>query len=62
MAKVDCDNCGIVELTHENYMYQLSAVDSVWKCPHCRQQAEFIDEDVDFDDDNDDSGDDVRGW
>jgi hypothetical protein len=36
--------CGIVELTPEQYMYQLSKPDSGWICPTCGGFAEWDDD------------------
>ena len=41
---VECDNCGLVYLTHKNYMAQLSRPDSRWFCPRCGENASWSDE------------------
>ena len=35
--------CGLVELTHEQYMAQLSRPDRGWACPNCGSSASFDD-------------------
>ena len=40
---IDCENCGTVTLTTDEYLYQLRQVDSPWVCPHCRFVAEWHD-------------------
>jgi predicted RNA-binding Zn-ribbon protein involved in translation (DUF1610 family) len=40
-AAVICPNCGQVKIPYSEYMKQLQAADSVWKCPNCMSPSEF---------------------
>lgn len=42
-AQVTCHDCGTVGLDYEEYMRQLFAAWSTWKCPKCGQAAVFDD-------------------
>lgn len=44
VAGVICPNHGKVDLTWDNYMYQLRQVDSFWKCPVCNCHSDFDDD------------------
>lgn len=35
--------CGLVYLTEEEYLRQLSAAEKTWRCPLCRYEAEWDD-------------------
>jgi predicted RNA-binding Zn-ribbon protein involved in translation (DUF1610 family) len=40
-AAVICPNCGRVKISYKEYMKQLTAADSLWKCPNCIRPARF---------------------
>ena len=42
--QVICREHGAVSLTQEQYEYQMSRVDSLWKCPHCGASAQWDDD------------------
>ena len=54
---IDCNNCGTVELSQENYQYQMSRPNMLWQCPKCRGNAmwneEVYESNFDHDDDSD---------
>lgn len=35
----EAPSCGVVELDHEQYKYQLSKPNSLWYCPNCGSGA-----------------------
>jgi hypothetical protein len=41
---VFCFEHGLVYLTHNEYVEQMEAADSVWVCPICRRWARWSDE------------------
>ena len=43
-AGIICPHHGQVDLDMEEYMDQMRAVDSLWKCPCCRSASEFDEE------------------
>lgn len=36
--------CGVVDLTFEEYDYQMSRPDSTWRCPKCDASADWDDD------------------
>lgn len=40
----DYPSCGLVYLTYEEYMRQLSAPNATWRCPICRAGADWDDD------------------
>lgn len=42
-AFLDCPNCGVVGITEEQYSRQMDYPDALWRCPHCREEAEYND-------------------
>jgi Protein of unknown function (DUF723). len=43
-AAVICPNHGQVDIDYANYMAQMAACDSRWKCPKCGFESEFDDD------------------
>lgn len=41
---VDCPSCGRQSLSEDEYAYQMSKPDSLWKCPNCGGNAWFNDD------------------
>ena len=42
-AGIVCRLHGHIDIDQNNYRAQMAAVDSLWKCPVCKQVAEFDD-------------------
>lgn len=45
MNQIFCPDCGLIDLTEEEFTQQLLQPSARWTCPDCGNVAEFIDND-----------------